>query len=209
MSGREGASARLRKTFHYPADDDSDSQPDAIDEQEQESLIRRLSEENTSRNATFRLALLPVPILTIIPYLLRGTLSSRTLLALTSLLATFYLVYSQPPENTGFPLLDRLVQPARSRSEAALRAQRQKAAPFLPAEDSPLAQYLPYLNLLLCAFVMLAGWAAGSTDAHYGWIGLGNLPALIYAIVVGAKMIMGSVDPEGELGGLKYDYKGA
>jgi hypothetical protein len=33
MSRREGASARLRKTFHYPADDDSDSQPDAIDEQ--------------------------------------------------------------------------------------------------------------------------------------------------------------------------------
>lgn len=56
---------------------------------------------------------------------------------------------------------------------------------------------------------MLAGWAAGSTGAHYGWIGLGNLPALIYGIVIGAKMIMGSVDPEGELGALKYDYKGA
>jgi hypothetical protein len=47
-------------------------------------------------------------------------------------------------------------------------------------------------------------------DAHpVARIGLGNLPAIIYAVVLAAKMVMASVDPEMELGGLKYEYKGA
>jgi hypothetical protein len=38
---------------------------------------------------------------------------------------------------------------------------------------------------------------------------LGALPGVVYASVVGAKVVMAGVDPERELRGLKYDYKGA
>jgi hypothetical protein len=38
---------------------------------------------------------------------------------------------------------------------------------------------------------------------------LGALPGVVYAVVVGAKVVMAGVDPERELRGLKYSYKGA
>jgi hypothetical protein len=38
---------------------------------------------------------------------------------------------------------------------------------------------------------------------------LGALPGVVYASVIGAKVVMAGVDPERELRGLKYDYKGA
>ena len=41
------------------------------------------------------------------------------------------------------------------------------------------------------------------------WWGFGWLPAGVYAVVLLAKWMMGSVDPEGELGGLRYGFKGA
>jgi hypothetical protein len=41
------------------------------------------------------------------------------------------------------------------------------------------------------------------------WVGFGWLPAVVYGVVLLAKVIMGSVDPEAELGGLRYGYKGA
>jgi hypothetical protein len=38
---------------------------------------------------------------------------------------------------------------------------------------------------------------------------LGALPGVVYAVVVGAKVMMAEVDPERELTKLKYGYKGA
>jgi hypothetical protein len=38
---------------------------------------------------------------------------------------------------------------------------------------------------------------------------LGALPGVVYAVVVGAKVVMAGVDPERELRGLRYSYKGA
>ncbi|KAM0335243.1 hypothetical protein ACHAQA_000287 [Verticillium albo-atrum] len=197
-----GASARLRKTFHYPADSDSDtSQPEAIDEQEQETLIASLAAENTSRNATFRLLLLPLPVVSLLPYLLAFPPSFPTLLAITSLLATAYLLYAQPPDKTGLRVVDDWVQPA-----AAQRAkQRRGAAPFVLEEKGPLDIYLPILNLGLSAVVALMGTF---TKGREGGL-LGYWPGVVYGVVLAAKVVMGSVDPEGELSALKYDYKGA
>ncbi|KAJ4173148.1 hypothetical protein NW754_012157 [Fusarium falciforme] len=67
MSNSGGATARLRRTFHYPEEDSNDSQPEALDEQEQEDLIERLVEENAARNAQFRRLLLALPLLATIP----------------------------------------------------------------------------------------------------------------------------------------------
>ena len=40
-------------------------------------------------------------------------------------------------------------------------------------------------------------------------LSLGNLPAVVLLVVFASKAVMGSVDPERELGALKYEYKGA
>jgi hypothetical protein len=41
------------------------------------------------------------------------------------------------------------------------------------------------------------------------WWGFSGVPGGVYAVVLLAKWIMGSVDPAGELGGLRYEFKGA
>lgn len=69
--------------------------------------------------------------------------------------------------------------------------------------------YLPYLNLGLGVVLILMAWAVGRVDAKAVWTGMGYLPLLIYGVVLTAKMVMGSVDPEKELTALRYEYKGA
>ena len=77
-------------------------------------------------------------------------------------------------------------------------------------DDGPIAQYLPYLNLGLCIVLGLLGMvASGSSKGDSLWWGFGWLPAGVYVVVLLAKYVMGSVDPEGELGGLRYGFKGA
>ena len=40
-------------------------------------------------------------------------------------------------------------------------------------------------------------------------MGFAWLPGAVYAVVVGGKWVMGSVNPEVELAGLRYGFKGA
>lgn len=68
--------------------------------------------------------------------------------------------------------------------------------------------YLPYLNLGLSAVLILLGWVIGRKGIHV-WAGFTWLPALNYGVLLLAKVVMGSVDPERELGALKYEFKGA
>lgn len=69
--------------------------------------------------------------------------------------------------------------------------------------------YLPYLNCVLSGVLVVLGLVLGRGDGSFAWIGMGNLPAIVYGVVLVAKVVMGSVDPERELGGLKYGFKGA
>lgn len=88
----------------------------------------------------------------------------------------------------------------------------------LSQQRSPLGRYLPYLNAGLCAVLVLygqllgrrgGGGGGGAGAQQFGPLGLGDLPAVVYAAVVAAKLVMASVDPEGELAALRYGYKGA
>ncbi|RDA87199.1 hypothetical protein CP532_2520 [Ophiocordyceps camponoti-leonardi (nom. inval.)] len=188
--------ARLRRPFQ-PPDSDSDSQPDALDEQEQEAVIFRLVEANASRNRLFLKILLALPLLASVPYI---TLlpSLLALLSITSLLATAYLLYLLPPHETGIPPLDRW---------ASLSRQRH---PLAPSYKSPLETYLPSLNAVAAALLVLMGFLSDRrAQGSLAWIGAGNLPAIIYLAVLLAKYVMAGVDPEGELSALKYNYKGA
>ena len=73
--------------------------------------------------------------------------------------------------------------------------------------DGPIAQYLPYLNIGLCVILGLLGLVVGRRVQL--WWGFGWLPAGVQGIVLLAKLIMGGVDPESELGNLRYGFKGA
>ncbi|GAW13169.1 hypothetical protein ANO14919_025470 [Xylariales sp. No.14919] len=265
------ATTRLRRTFAYPSDttttspassrhlsdaDASDSDGPALDEQEQEDLIRALAQQNAARNAQFRLFLLALPALSTLPYLLvlssglaasllqsgsgSGADSRRrtsaadvwvALLALSSLAATAWTLWSLPPGVTGIRALDTWAGSAGSQSAAAAggntllgpigaNAQRRRRASaagsrfftWAQRHRSPLQQYLPLLNVAICALLVLAGFLSSQRSAaaqHWGHIGLANLPAVVYVVVLVAKMLMGSIDPEKELSALRYEYKGA
>lgn len=81
---------------------------------------------------------------------------------------------------------------------------------------SPLEKHLPWLNVGLAALALLTGLLErvkmGPVSSSSGGVSpvlLGALPGVVYAVVVGAKVVMAGVDPEKELRGLKYGYKGA
>ncbi|CZR53282.1 uncharacterized protein PAC_03160 [Phialocephala subalpina] len=202
----EQTTARLRKTFHYPTDnDEEDDLPEALDEEEQEQVIHTLHQQNTQTNNTYRLALLSLPLLSLVPYLpslFVARTSFLALLSVTSLLSTAFLLYALPPEETGIAILDRLNAPPskKGRNEGG-------RLDILGGDDGPVKKYLPYLNLGLCVVLALLGALVGRKTEM--WTGFGWLPAGVYGVAVLAKWVMGSVDPEGELGELKYGFKGA
>lgn len=260
------ATARLRKTFQYPTDDSSFSDsPEILDEDEQDNVIQTLAEQNESRNQQFRLVMLALPALSTLPYLLgiRLLLAPAsllpTLLSLSSLASTAWLLYRQDPTETGIPRLDTwaAIRPAISSttttdnddadadhdndddvstplSPAARRRRRQRrcrhssfslsggpgALQLLLQQRSPLETHLPLLNAALCAVLLLMGLAIArgggggggrdvAEDARLGRAVLACLPAVVYGVVVAAKLVMASVDPEAELSALRYEAKGA
>ncbi|KAL1894660.1 hypothetical protein Cpir12675_003551 [Ceratocystis pirilliformis] len=233
MSGvSRTAGARLRKTFKYP--DDSDSDLDAhsraeLDEQEQEALIRNLAAQNAVRNAQFHHALRFLPLLASAAYVLPLFYSSSSggarralvpsLLSLTSLVATCFLAHQLPVQVTGFAFLDDLCARDSTSSASKIAGNRRavrtgflrRGEPGGLAGESPLERYLPYLNVALGVLAAVGGTLGPARGGGVWWLDgvLAGLPLGVLAVVVGAKMMMAGVDPETELSALKYDYKGA
>ncbi|KAI0882401.1 uncharacterized protein GGS22DRAFT_169289 [Annulohypoxylon maeteangense] len=234
----ENTTSRLRRTFAYPSDSDSDTLPDilpeTLDEQEQETLIAALTQQNELRNAQFRILLLCLPAVSTLPYLIAlvspsstsdrngGTDRSTALLSLTSLACTAWTLWVRRPGVTGIGVLDGWVGGGKEGKDSGRRKRDDDDygsrgdianSPFWAEEhrDSPLARYLPYLNVGLCAVLVLTGLLSrsGASQGYWGHVGLNNLPAIVYGVVLVAKMVMGSVDPERELSALRYEYKGA
>ncbi|KAB5585919.1 hypothetical protein GE09DRAFT_1072539 [Coniochaeta sp. 2T2.1] len=246
MEPLKSTTARLRRTFAYPTDDSTDasaSTPEALDEEEQESLIANLATQNEERNAQFRYLLFALPTLSSIPYLV-SILTLRSpqaaLLALTSLASTAWLLYYLPPAETGIPYLDSLGSTSTSTKQynrgangadeddeeetytSSLHRTRtdrrsRRASSFSIARQAafhrtPLQKWLPYLNLGLCGVLVAIGILKSARgDGVHGRASLVTdlLPGVVYAVVLATKMVMAGVDPEGELGGLRYEYKGA
>ncbi|PHH64020.1 hypothetical protein CDD81_5125 [Ophiocordyceps australis] len=187
---------RLRRKFHYP---DSDSEPVALDDQEQESLIAQLSTANASQNTLYRNALAILVALAALPFL--PLLFSRvSILALSSLAATAYLLVRLPPTRTGLRHLDDFA----ARDKAA-RSRIPSNYPPL----GPLDTYLPYLNLLLSGLIVLMSITSISASGEWYFVVLASLPASIYAVTIAAKVTMAQVDPDKELSPLQYQYRGA
>ncbi|KAM0511136.1 hypothetical protein ACHAPE_010156 [Trichoderma viride] len=221
------SSARLRRTFQYPNDSDSDS-PEAMDEQEQDTLIQTLASQNASQNELVARTLLALPLLSLIAYirpLLNPATTSFAIFCTTSLLATAFLLYRLPPAQTGIPVVDAWAigsgsAGGRGRSSATsslgsgLRSSRASLGGLLGRGGmdtrSPLEKTLPYLNLGLATLLILMGLVRGDErGGGFGWVSMGNIPGLVYSVVLTAKIVMAGVDPERDLGSLRYGYKGA
>lgn len=160
-----------------------------------------LHEQNINRNTQYARILLILPLLCTIPYV-PTLVASRTaflsLLSISSLLSTSYLVYILPPGVTSIPFLDAWNAPSTNPPSHLTRHTQ---------NHGPLRDYLPYLNLGLGTVLALLGMVfRGREDVRWGF---GWLPLVVYGIVLLAKVVMGSVDPEAELGGLRYEFKGA
>lgn len=69
--------------------------------------------------------------------------------------------------------------------------------------------YLPYLNLVLVAVLGVLGAVSSGRGREVVWVGFGWVPGVVYGVVLVAKVVMAGVDPEAELGGLRYRFKGA
>jgi hypothetical protein len=139
-------------------------------------------------------------------------LTLLSLLSISSLLSTAYLLYTLPPGVTAIAFLDNLSRPASpplASTFAPTARLRSSGAGLISDDEGPLKIYLPYLNLILCGVLLLLG---GVVTRRLGqgmlWLGFSWLPMGVYGIVLLAKWIMGSVDPESELGELKYEFKG-
>ncbi|KAL7933369.1 hypothetical protein V8C35DRAFT_304157 [Trichoderma chlorosporum] len=212
---------RLRRTFAYPNDSDSDS-PEAMDEQEQDSLIQTLATQNASQNESINRILIALPLLSAIAYarpLFSPATASFAVFCLTSLLATAFLLYKLPPTETGIAIIDSWARGAKA--DAATRVQLRSSLRGIDARlgvlgraplvtRSPLERTLPYLNLGLVVLLILMGLVRGDErGGGFGWVSMGNVPGLVYSVAITAKVVMAGVDPERELAGLKYGYKGA
>ncbi|KAJ9133628.1 hypothetical protein NKR19_g8977 [Coniochaeta hoffmannii] len=159
------------------------------------------------------------------------------LLALTSLAATGWLLYYLPPAETGIPLLDGLgggrqggglgeeeeaeeddgeddedseaIGRQRRRSSRRRRASSFSVSRREIFHRTPLERWLPWLNLGLCGVLVVIGVLKSARDGRKDGLVMDLLPGVVYAVVLAAKVVMGGVDPEGELAGLRYEYKGA
>jgi hypothetical protein len=237
MTPLKSTTTRLRRTFAYPTDDSSTTNtPEALDEEEQEVLIATLSAQNAARNAQFRSLLLALPSLSCIPYLVSLVRHPQSaLLALTSLASTAWLLYRLPPEETGISYLDSLGSTTGGRGGGGgsgilsddsdsddfrvgsrrrnITRHRSRTSSFSVStragvHRTPLEKWLPHLNLGLCGVLFVLGILKGARKGS-GTLIADLLPGVVYAVVLAAKMVMAGVDPERELGGLRYEYKGA
>ncbi|KAK4940038.1 hypothetical protein LTR10_019775 [Elasticomyces elasticus] len=202
---------RVRKAFKYPNDDDDDGEHDEIDEEEQEHLLTQLRASESTTNAQYTLMFTALPLVVSLPFLWYLTLStSRTmallcLLSITSLASSSYIMFFVPVStSSSSSVAERSAPNPNSRAEAARRK-------FALSDQSPINQYLAYLNASIDALLFLASMAYRSrTNVPEGlWLFL-LLPGVMFAMVFMARRSINEISRGlDDLQGLKYEYKGA
>lgn len=207
------ATTRLRQTFHYPHDSDSDSgAPEGLDEEEQENLITHLAASDASNTQLYTYLLLLLPLLPLFLYI-RQLFSTTTFIpsvcAISSLVATAYTLYyiPLPPASASSTL------PSKGSGKAAARDfEGRKAWLDITGgggeDDGPVKKYIVPLNLALCVVLALQelvarrGWREGMM------VGGGYVPGFVFAVIMFARNELRRVDL-GDLERLRYRYKGA
>jgi hypothetical protein len=100
------ATTRLRRTFAYPTESDSDDPPD-LDEEHQEALLTDLQTQDEATNNRYRHLFLALPVLTslaYIPTLFTASTATQTFVALLTIVVpaqAAWMLYSYPVRNSG------------------------------------------------------------------------------------------------------------
>jgi len=188
------ATARLRKTFKYP---DENDEPEAIDEQEQEKVINELRKKNEDQNFEYIRLLVAMAATSgtlFAPIFYRTRLSKPKYLAamgITSLILTIYMLVLIPNRGRRIPT-------------KGVKLVRQDLV-----ELTPLQRYVPYLNAILAALVGYSGLEfKDSPRVHDGFWMICFVPLVMYIGIQMARKFLVEVDID-ELEDMRYDYKGA
>ena len=177
---------------------------------EQEHLLTRLRASESSTNAQYTLIFTALPLVVTLPFLWYLTLSTSKsmallcLLSITSLASSSYIMFFVPVSTSTSPSVAERSAPPNSRAEAARRK-------FALSDQSPINQYLPYLNASIDALLFLASMAyRRRTNVPEGlWLFL-LLPGVMFAMVFMARRSINEISRGlDELQGLRYEYKGA
>lgn len=148
------ATTRLRKTFHYPSD--SDSEPDELDEEHQERLIATFQAEDAQKNELYRNAFLSIPLISALFFLYTFIIASTArqrmiaLLSVSSMISTAYILKFMPIE-----------APDRKGKRPVYQ---------IEAGKGPVERYMVYLNAALAGLLLLAAalsWRKGL--GHDAW----------------------------------------
>ena len=148
------ASTRLRKTFHYPSESDSDD-PSDLDEEHQETLIDALQTRDLSTNAFYRRAFLPLPLLALLLYIPQILVPTAlrawiiALLSLTSLAGTAWILYFLPVHKEDL---------------------KGKRAVYKGDPRGPVERYIVALNgalSLVLALAAIGAWRRGFVDEFW------------------------------------------
>lgn len=235
------ATTRMRKAFRYPSEDSDEDVPlEGIDEEgmisqrayslncycltirvEQEAMIQKLSARDATSTKVYQAVFLVVPLFATVVYtpsLVAPDHSSeffRSVIAITSLLASAYMLYCVP--------IDGWQNPANAGAQVK----------GIPDTNGPLGKYIGYLNGGLGAVLALgaySAWRKGNEGAV--WLGIipggkrqhadimaGNcrdiemlilqfLSLVVLILVLFLRIQLRPVDFS-ELEALRYRYKGA
>ncbi|ELR08666.1 hypothetical protein VC83_03853 [Pseudogymnoascus destructans] len=203
--------AHLRKTFQYPDPDDDDT-PEALDEEEQQHLITTLRASASATNTLYTRLFTTFPLLLTLAYLppLSSARGALPLLALTSLIASAWVMYAFPVGRTGWGVVDEWADGAGATAGGKGGKEgkgKGRAGDISPGDqEGPLRKWLVPLNASLVGVILVAGLLGTGG----GGVKLSVLPALALGVVVLVKVQVRGVEADvEELEGLRYGYKGA
>ncbi|KAF2204763.1 hypothetical protein GQ43DRAFT_408864 [Delitschia confertaspora ATCC 74209] len=219
------ATTRLRQTFRYP-DSDSENENEGMDEQEQETLLSSLATQDTRTTTVYTHLLLVLPLLPVffyIPLLGHAPTLLPSVLGITSLLATAYILYYIPLPAISTDTTPTPSKPISKRkgkanmgkapehktsSETNLFTPRSPLSTLLPHEQIDLLhQYLVPVNAALCLLSALYQFTQGGDWVSGVQIGGGYMPGLILGVILVARRELRVVDLS-ELERMRYRYKG-
>lgn len=218
------ATTRLRRTFRYPTDSDSDDPAD-LDEEHQETLLKDLQSQDEATSTLYRHLFLALPVLTSLAYvpgLFSASNATTTFLALLEIAApalAAYVLYFYPIKVPGKHGLSSLYV-ASGRSEA-------------PGGVKPRERHVVVFGGVLAGMLVLqfgvSWWSAdGNEDLWVGlpggefdplfcilllkidvWVTRANaVLTVVYFLTLFVRQQLAPVDLE-ELRQARYELKGA
>ncbi|CAI6338389.1 unnamed protein product [Periconia digitata] len=223
------AAARLRKTFQYPSESDTeDAVEEGMDEQDQETILTTLSNKDTSSTRLYTLLLLILPLIPAALYIpriftLSPALFIESVASLASLLFSAYALYFLPLPPIRVSVHDSseigkkgaasdkgksISRGADGSKTGGPARARRDAVPFISEEVAVLLEkYIVPVNAAICVFLGLIELGKGQTWGEGMLIGGGYVPGFVLAVVMFARRELRVVDL-GELEKLRYGTRG-